>query len=192
MSDPAAAKKALRQVMFARRGALAPPARQAAARQLAGHAEAVLACGQGRAISGFCSVFDEIEPSLLLERLAGLGAALLLPRVAGRHLTFHRWAPGDPLVPGRYGIPEPLADTSEALPALMLVPLVGFDRRGNRLGYGGGFFDRVLADYQPEATIGVAYSVQEAPEIPVEAHDQPLDYVLTEHGLIDCRGLRGA
>lgn len=187
MTGIVAAKTALRQQMFAVRAAMTADARSSAATALAGHAARVLALSPRPDVSGFCAVQGEIDPSALIEALQDAGALLALPRVAGKHLTFHRWQPGQALVPGRYGIPEPLPDAPQVHPHIMLVPLVGFDRAGNRLGYGGGFFDRVLADHRPDVTIGVAYAAQEAPAIPVEAHDQPLDFILTERGLIDCR-----
>jgi len=95
-----------------------------------------------------------------------------------------------------YGIPEPLASAPEAVPSLVLVPLLAFDATGHRLGYGGGFYDRTLSllaraqtppanpsARAPLIAVGVAYAGQEVSALPREAHDHPLDAMLTENGL---------
>jgi 5-formyltetrahydrofolate cyclo-ligase len=184
-------KTALRQAMLERRAAQPPGIRAACAAALARHAGAIARMANGGIVSGFTAFRDEIDPLPLLEALAGAGHRLTLPRVAGPHLTFHVWTPGDPLVRGRYGQPEPQADAPELRPDVMLVPLLAFDRRGHRLGYGGGFFDRVLADYGFTRTVGLAYAMQEVAAVPVEPHDQPLAGIATERELIDCRAQQG-
>ena len=87
-------------------------------------------------------------------------------------------------------IAEPLREALEVTPDLLFVPLAAFDRAGNRIGYGAGFYDRKLRQLRamkPVCAVGVAYAAQEFPAIPSESHDESLDYVLTERGLIDCR-----
>ena len=115
----------------------------------------------------------------------------------GKTLRFAPWRAGDPLMQNRYGIPEPdLAAESLLDPAaldVVLLPLVGFDRRGNRLGSGGGYYDRSFAflralprDAPRPRLIGVAHALQELPDIAAEAWDVPLDLVVTEREAIDC------
>ena len=100
-----------------------------------------------------------------------------------RHLRFHVWYPGCPMEEDAYGIPKP-KDTDAFEPQLLLVPCVGFGPKGVRLGYGGGFYDRTLADLQPRPyTVGVGYSHGFIPWLTGEPHDVPLDAMLTEEGV---------
>jgi 5-formyltetrahydrofolate cyclo-ligase len=100
-----------------------------------------------------------------------------------RHLRFHVWYPGCPMEDDAYGIPKP-KDTEPFEPQLLLVPCVGFGPRGVRLGYGGGFYDRTLADLKPRPyTVGVGYAHGFIPWLTAEPHDVPLDAMLTEDGV---------
>jgi 5-formyltetrahydrofolate cyclo-ligase len=134
------------------------------------------------------------EPSILplLEALAnhGLVTALPITGARGSPLVFRQWRPGEPTVKGKMAISEPLASAPEVAPDLLFVPLAAFDRFGHRIGYGAGFYDRTLAKLRaakPICAIGVAFASQALPKVPHEAHDERLDYVLTERELIDCR-----
>ena len=105
-------------------------------------------------------------------------------------LTFRRWRPGEPTVPGEMNIPEPPPEAPEVEPDLLFVPLSAFDRRGHRIGFGAGHYDRTLARLRAKGrvtAVGIAYSVSEVPRAPDEPHDQRLDYILTESELIDTR-----
>jgi 5-formyltetrahydrofolate cyclo-ligase len=144
----------------------------------------------------FASVYFALptEPSTLplLERLAEAGFQTALPVTGklGTPLLFRLWRPGEPTAKGRMSIEEPLKDALEVAPDLLFVPLVAFDRTGNRIGYGAGFYDRTLRQLRamkPVCAVGVAYAAQEVPAIPNEPHDESLDYVLTERELINCR-----
>lgn len=101
---------------------------------------------------------------------------------AGLPLRFRRWTPAARMVPGAFGAAVP--ETGEWVePRVLIVPLLAFDRRGFRLGYGGGFYDRTLERLRglgPVTAIGFAFSVQEVTEVPIEATDQPLDLIVTE------------
>jgi 5,10-methenyltetrahydrofolate synthetase len=100
-----------------------------------------------------------------------------------RHLRFHVWYPGCPMEDDAYGIPKP-KDTEAFEPRLLLVPCVGFGPKGVRLGYGGGFYDRTLADLKPRPyTVGVGYAHGFIPWLTAEPHDVPLDAMLTEEGV---------
>ena len=102
---------------------------------------------------------------------------------ASGQLTFHVWYPGCPMEEDAYGIPKPKG-TEAFAPQLLLVPCVGFGPRGLRLGYGGGFYDRTLAALQPRPlTVGLAYSHAFVPWLQAQAHDVPLDAMLTDEGL---------
>lgn len=105
---------------------------------------------------------------------------------AGQALRFARWHPDGPLVPGPFGaaVPETL-DYFD--PEVLIVPLVAFSRRGERLGYGGGFYDRTLEALRsrgPVLAIGFAFEAQEDPDLPQEATDQPLDLIVTEQSIL--------
>lgn len=109
-------------------------------------------------------------------------AALPVVETTPGPLRFRRWSPGDALAADRYGIPTPLA--GEWLqPDLLLIPVNGFDARGYRLGYGGGYFDRTLAELRPaRGSIGVGFELARLDAVPHADHDQPLDWIVTERG----------
>ena len=132
---------------------------------------------------------SEIDTRPLLGKLAGEGWTTCLPIVIalGEPLIFRRWLPGEPTVPGVWGIPRPTDDAALVEPDVLLVPLMAFDRQGFRLGYGGGFYDRtleLLRAKKPIVAIGVAYAAQEVDFVAHDAHDQPLDFVMTERGVL--------
>jgi 5-formyltetrahydrofolate cyclo-ligase len=114
--------------------------------------------------------------------------AIALPHHADRvdTMDFRRWHAGAPLENGPWGTPQPAAPVEAALPGLILCPLVGFDRRGGRLGQGGGHYDRYFAAYPAILRIGVGWSVQEVDAVPTEPTDAALDAVLTEQEFIIC------
>lgn len=107
------------------------------------------------------------------------------PRCQDRHLVWHPWQPGQALVQGRFGITEPSHDAPQLLPHevdLILVPCLGIDRQGYRLGYGGGFYDRLFS--QPEwrsiPTLGICFDFGYCDRLPRDAWDQPLQGICTE------------
>ena len=138
-------------------------------------------------VSGFKPFSDEIDVLPLMARLAGEGWRTALPVVVGRDrpLVFRAWAPGEPTVAGAWAIPVPPDGAPEVEPDVLLVPMLAFDGAGFRLGYGGGFYDRTLAALRavkPVTAVGVGFSGQEMEQVPREAHDEPLDWILTEQG----------
>ncbi|MGC2854470.1 5-formyltetrahydrofolate cyclo-ligase [Novispirillum sp. DQ9] len=143
----------------------------------------------GAVVAGYWPMRGEIDVLPLLGALAGRGQVTALPAVVGRRepLEFRRWAPGDVLEDGLYGTRHPVASAGVVRPVCLLVPLLAFDRRGIRLGYGGGFYDRTLAALRadgPVVAVGVAYAGQEVEALPVEPHDERLDWVVTEKEVI--------
>ena len=111
------------------------------------------------------------------------GHPVALPRVdSGRTMTFHRHI--DPyeesdIAPGPFGLLQPAAQAPAVEPAVLFVPLVGFTATGERLGQGGGFYDRYLLDHPDVIAIGMAWDVQEVPELPITSHDMPLTAIVT-------------
>ena len=150
-----------------------------------------------KVVSAFFPYKSEIDTRPLLGKLAGEGWTTCLPIVLalGEPLMFRRWMPGEPTVPGVWDIPRPSDDAPEVEPDVLLVPLMAFDKQGYRLGYGGGFYDRTLEKLRakkPVVAIGVAYAAQETEAVPRDAHDQPLDYVMTERGVLTVSPHSGA
>lgn len=139
--------------------------------------------------AGYWPLGAEIDPRPLLGRLCALGVPVLLPRAPGREaaLEFLPWRPGVRLSPDAFGVPAPVEGAAQD-PAVIFMPLLGFDRSGGRLGQGGGHYDRVLARLKPQGAlaVGLAFAVQELAAVPREAHDQTLDWVLTEREAIRC------
>jgi 5-formyltetrahydrofolate cyclo-ligase len=182
-----AAKQAMRATMREKRAALkaaAPDAPQIMAKNFL----AAIDVPPGTTVSGFWPIGDEADPLPLLGTLRARGHAIALPRVAGvkrTPLAFHVYGENDALVPGRMGLSEPGADWTIAIPSIVIVPLLAFDARGHRLGYGAGYYDATLTDLRRGhdiVAVGYAYAGQEVPEVPADEHDQPLDWVVTETG----------
>ncbi|MEI4261863.1 5-formyltetrahydrofolate cyclo-ligase [Roseovarius sp. D0-M9] len=184
MSDLAEIKDAARRAAFARRKA----AHEARPPAPAGHLSEVLAGYRGAPLSGYMPIRTEIDPLPAMEEAAAHGP-VCLPVImgAGLPLRFSRWTPGCALKTGPFGARIPEVDDF-ITPQIMIVPLVAFDRRGGRLGYGGGFYDRTLEGLRtqgPVLAIGYAYSAQEAGDLPLEPTDQPLDMIVTEAEIIE-------
>jgi 5-formyltetrahydrofolate cyclo-ligase len=184
-----AAKAALRRDLRARRRAAAQALGDRAGEDLAAAALAGIGTPAGMVVGGYWPLPGEIDPRPLMAALARSGAALALPVVValGAPLTFRAWAPGAPLEDGLLSTRQPLATAPEVRPDWLLVPLLGFDGAGYRLGLGGGFYDRTLAALAASGpaprTLGLAFSDQEVDVLPRGRHDYPLDAVVTERGV---------
>ena len=139
-------------------------------------------------VAGYWPLGSEMNVRPLMIRLAAAGAQLVLPEVrdSGLPLAFRRWQPGDPLRTGQYGVMQPVPPAPLAIPAVLLVPLLAFDKDGWRLGYGAGYYDRTLAELRarpgakPPLAIGIAYAAQEMQALPHHGGDHKLDGVVTE------------
>lgn len=185
-------KKTLRKACEACRDALPLQARVAGADAIARIGLGFAAVPERAVVSAYAAMGAELDPAALLHRLAGEGFRTALPVITqlGSPLMFRAWQPGDPLVPRRWGILEPDDSSPEVEPDVLLVPLLAFDRRGGRLGYGGGYYDLTLARLRavkPVVAIGLAFAEQELDAVPLLPHDERLDWVLTPGGPIDTR-----
>jgi 5-formyltetrahydrofolate cyclo-ligase len=171
----------------ARRRVAAHAADPAAAAGLAAHGSAALASRAFEVVAGYWPMRSEIDPRLLMERLLGRGVRLCLPVVVGPGpLEFRRWRPGDELACGPLGTSHPSAGAEALEPDLLLVPLLAFDRRRHRLGYGAGHYDATLATLRakrPVFAVGVAYAAQAVDAVPLDPWDEKLDLVVTEVGV---------
>lgn len=180
-------KERLRREALARRDALDESFRDEAARRIAGRALSLDDLNRANPVGGYWPIRSEVDSRPLMEALVARGQDVALSQTIHPHLSFRLWRPGDALVKGGFGVREPGPDAPEVFPTALLVPLLAFDRRGGRIGYGKGHFDRAIAaleDKHPILTIGIAYAVQEIEQVPVESHDRLLDVVVTETDLI--------
>ncbi|MCR9071736.1 MAG: 5-formyltetrahydrofolate cyclo-ligase [Alphaproteobacteria bacterium] len=183
------AKAELRTRMSRDREVMAEEAADAAHR-LSVNLSAALAPSSGTVVSGYWPMRDEIDPRPCLHTLWTGGCRIALPVVPDgkQALVFREWEPDEELVPGPYGTSEPAPEAEIVYPSLLLVPLLAFDRRGRRLGYGGGYYDRTLAalrEWQTVQAIGVAFAAQEIDAVPAGPHDALLNGIVTEAGFIE-------
>jgi 5-formyltetrahydrofolate cyclo-ligase len=185
MSDTDDPKAALRRRAFdARKAAFAEAAVHVP--QATAHLLDRIGDARGRVVSGYMPIRTEIDPVPAMVALHDAGARLCVPVIEGRGLPlmFREWTPDCALIEGPFKamIPE---RGDWLTPEVLIVPLVAFDAALNRLGYGGGFYDRTLAKLRaaaPVEAIGFAFAGQELPRVPADATDQPLDAVVTETG----------
>ena len=139
-------------------------------------------------IAIYLPIQSEIDPLPIVKTVHNPNFSLCLPVIAAidKPLLFKEWRPGDELVTGIFNIKSP-KNGKTVLPDLVIAPLLGFDHLGNRLGYGGGFYDRTIYELRNKIKIlvlGLAYNCQKVSKVlPVEETDQKLDYVLTEESI---------
>lgn len=143
-------------------------------------------CTPGKIVAGYVAIGSEVDPAELLSAAAEQGCTLALPYVTSKTspMRFLQWQAGDPLEKGPFGLSQPKADAPEVTPDIVLVPLVAFDARLMRLGQGAGHYDRALSVLGNSIAIGIAWSVQQAENLPLDPWDMPLDAVLTESSWI--------
>ena len=136
----------------------------------------------GAIIAAYLAVGGEADPALFVAAARSAGCQLALPHVDGRAapIRFLAWHPDAPLAAGPYNLTQPHADTVELIPDIVLTPLVGFDRHGNRVGQGAGHYDRAFAAYPAAWRVGIAWSVQEVPTLAPDPWDVPLHAIATE------------
>lgn len=151
----------------------------------ADHLKKVLTAHSDKVLAGYVPMRTEID---CLPAMAAHPAPVGVPVITGigQALRFRAWAPGASMIPGDFGamIPE---DGDWLEPSVLIVPMLAFDARGFRLGYGGGFYDRTLEALRargPVTAIGYAYADQQVAEVPIEPTDQRLDLIVTERGVL--------
>jgi 5-formyltetrahydrofolate cyclo-ligase len=160
-----------------------------AAAALARHGMEVLAERRFTSVAGYWPIRSEIDVRPLMAALAESGRDVLLPVVVqvGHKLVFRRWHPGMELEPGPFGTVHPSAACPTIDPDVVLVPMLAFDGQHRRLGYGAGHFDVTLGGLRARKhllAIGVGYAAQRVDEVPTDGGDEPVDLVLTEHGIV--------
>lgn len=178
-------RRALRAQLLAQRMSIAPAEHQALNTRLTGALQDAFPFEGPLVIAAYWPFKGEFDPRFVLRSWRLRGACTALPVVLGKGqpLQFRAWWPGLATVPGVYQLPVPVG-SDVVRPDVVLMPPVGFDAQGYRLGYGGGFYDRTLAGLSPQPVkIGVAFGVSSIPTIEPQPHDIPMDFVGTEDGI---------
>ncbi|MAR55740.1 MAG: 5-formyltetrahydrofolate cyclo-ligase [Rickettsiales bacterium] len=180
-------KTALRQQHKSARDSLSLAERSAAAQSFRLHFHDHPYLSLARSFAGYYPIGSEADILPIYQHMAKFNKPMGLPRIQESGLNLHHWKPGETLEDGPLGTKQPPPDTPPLLPEVLLVPLLAFDASGNRLGYGGGYYDRLIQMLRATETaplvVGVAYGMQEVEALPQEAHDEPLDGILTESGV---------
>jgi 5-formyltetrahydrofolate cyclo-ligase len=187
LSDSRETKRLLREEALARRDALPLESRIDRSWSMAGYAGDI-AFEPGTIISGFLPIRSEFDARPLMVELRKKGAQLCLPAVITKtEIVFRAFERARELVDGGFGTLAPPKDAAILDPAIMLVPLAAYDARGHRIGYGAGHYDRAIAKLNAKGKrpklIGLAFECQRVDRVPDEAHDAPLDAIITEQGL---------
>jgi 5-formyltetrahydrofolate cyclo-ligase len=190
MTDPAtisSAKAKLREEALAKRDEVPAAARQAGADAIAARQFPLDVAG--KIVSGFMPMKSEINPLPLLKKLAGAGAQLALPAIAGRGqpLIMRAYRFGDEFARGQWGIREPKSEAAAVEPDILIVPLAAFDRAGHRVGYGAGYYDMTINALRARknvVAIGIGFTSQEVDRVPATERDARLDFLMTERETI--------
>lgn len=180
------AKVVLRTAAHRKRAAFHPSLRNEAAQAAAAHFFATVELDKSEVVAGYWPIRDEMDVKSVIARLMDAGQPVCLPVVLGdeQPLELRLWQDGAPLYEAGFGTLAPPEEAPRAQPDVILMPLLGFDKHGTRLGYGGGYYDRTLASLpRRPRLIGFAFALQEVDYIPREAHDVPLDAIVTEEGV---------
>lgn len=183
-------RKAQREALIAARMALPIEERARVAAEVASELDRLIAPGPGMVISLYWPFRAELDLRDWMAAAQARGARIALPLVEAkaRPLKFREWFPGCAMERGIWNILQP-AGTDELLPDVVIAPLVGFDPDGYRLGYGGGFFDRTLAKLGPGVkALGVGHPVAALRSIHPQAHDIPMNAIVTGRGKVILRG----
>ncbi len=185
--DSRETKHLLREEALALRDALEMEVRIDRAWLMASYA-AEIAFNPGTIISGFLPIRSEIDARPMMAELRKMGAQLCLPAVLSKtEIIFRRFDRQGELMPAGFGTLAPPKDAPVLDPQIMLVPLSAFDARGHRIGYGAGHYDRAIAKLTAKGMnprlIGLGFNCQRVERVPDEAHDVPLEAIITESGL---------
>ena len=178
----AAQKKHLRHIMKERRKELFQ-SHPAAGIEICSHFFNNFKLHSHLKIAGYWPSGSELDLKPLLNRFIDEGFECALPAITPQGMIFRKWTPKTPLMIGPFTMLEPSPTAPCVIPDLIFVPLLAFDKKGYRLGYGQGHFDKYLHQHKV-ITIGVGFSDQEVDKIPRQSHDCALEYLLTEKGLI--------
>jgi 5,10-methenyltetrahydrofolate synthetase len=178
-------RQALRRHLIAQRLAMDEALYRQSCEAITGRLSAHLESLGPRILGFYWQSRREYDPLPLALQVIQAGGSAALPAIVakGQPLEFRPWHPDIDMMVGLYEIPHPSGD-AHIMPDIMLLPMVGFDRAGYRLGYGGGYYDRTLAHNSPmPVTIGIGFDFSRLDTIDPQPHDIPMDFVVTETGL---------
>ena len=191
MSDHAEERRTIRGELRERRAALSPKEQADVAVAVRTRLARIVALERAQVVGGYRAIRGEVDLDAALTRVHDGGAMVTVPRVSGDRMDFLPWTSASETVAGSFGIDEPVNGKPLQLSQhdAVFVPLVAFDETGQRLGQGGGFYDRAIAaaDASRPLLIGVAHAFQQVRSVPVEAWDMPLDAVVTEERVHEFR-----
>jgi len=183
-------KEYVRSYFLKRRFRLSNPDIVEKSRRISGNLTSLERFIRSKRVGLYFPVRNEVDTREIFSRSIGSGKEVYFPRVEGPELTFHRVSDINELKPGKFGIPEPDSSSSIIEPErldLILIPGVAFDPSGVRLGYGKGYYDRLLARIPINKRVAVAYSFQMSGSLPHGEEDISMGLVATELGIIFCR-----
>ncbi len=197
INDYMTSRNSIRSQLRTKRRALTPHQQEDFAQQFANHFAKTAMFRKSERIAFYVANDGELDPSHLMANAWAMGKKCYLPVLTPTHeksLLFAPYEPDAPMSFNQFGIPEPTVSARHRLKAryldLIIMPLVAYDKKGNRLGMGGGYYDRTLSFLNVRARwikpriVGLGYSFQEVPSIESESWDVPLSYIATEHNLI--------
>ena len=182
-------KKEIRKKVLAARDSLLPAQRTAKSREIEERLFSLPEFKSARIVMFFASFRSEVDTGSMIRRALTLGKRVVLPKVSGTELALYEIADWDNDVsPGAWGIPEPHGNRPVKLDEidLILMPGAAFDERGNRLGYGAGFYDKLLSVFT-KTTVALAFEAQIVPQVPADPHDVPAMKIVTEKRIITAR-----
>ncbi len=182
-------KEDLRKQVLDARFRLSPEERKAKSREIEKRLFGLPEFQAARTVMFFASFRSEVETRDMIRRALGEGKRVVLPRVKGKELALFQIKEFDADVgPGAWGIPEPVYGTPVEVQDIDFIVLPGavFDERGNRLGYGAGFYDKLLSAYEG-MTVALAFEMQIAPQVPADSHDVPVKKIVTEKRIIEAK-----
>lgn len=178
-------KSILRRKFLQQRQSLSPVEWQTKSRMICDRLKTATVFKKAQTILAYFSFRQEVDLTPLFE----LDKSWVFPRCVGKSLIWHSWQPADSLQTGKYGILEPHSNVPMIDPKtadLILVPVVACDRQGYRLGYGGGFYDRLLSSAFDIPTIGIVFDFAYVAELPIDTWDMPLNFICTENRFDIC------
>lgn len=181
----AAWRKQVRAILLAHRRGMVDDDHKTASKKISENLATFLIERSGANVGFYWPIHGEVDVRPAIREHLARGGTASLPHVPGRHkpMVFHQWLPDTPMKKGFAGIAEP-DGTPVTVPQVIVAPLVGFDRKGYRLGYGGGFFDRTLAQYRHRPiVVGIGFANACLPTIFPQPHDVPMDVLITEDGI---------
>ena len=179
-------KKELRKKVLAARDKLRPRQREAKSREIEERLFSVPEFKTARTVMFFASFRSEVDTGSMIRRALTFGKRVVLPKVEGAELALHEITDFDSdVAPGAWGIPEPIESRPVLLEEidLIIVPGAAFDKQGNRLGYGAGFYDKLLPAFK-KMTVALSFELQLVPNVPADVHDVPIKRIVTERRVI--------